>query len=1500
VVLVLSIAVGYSPQYLLKEVATGRENYYTGAVTEGEPPGRWWGSGAAQLGLSGLVDARDMTGLYEHFVDPRAEGFSDPARWAELNTLGHTGRAYKSEDQLYAEAIEREPHASPERRAELRVEAGKNARRNVAFLDVTFSVQKSVTLLHTAFEAEEVKARTAGDETAAAWGEYRRAVEEAIWAGNNAGLAYLSDKAGYSRVGHHGGAAGRFVDAHNWTVASFFQHDSRDHDPQLHIHNAILNRVQGPDGVWRTLDSRGMHKWRAGAAAVAERTAEERLTHALGMTLATRPDGKAREVLGVSAEAMDLISSRRRAVSAKAAELIEGFEAKFGRAPNNLERDRLSRQATFATRKAKSHDEETREEVLDRVDAQVRGEVAGGLAGVARAAFAARVEGGPDAQRWSPTAVIETALADVQSRSAGWTRSDLTRALNAALPDYLGLPDGVRVGQLLDELADEAIKYAVPLDTARPGDEALPDALRLANGTSAYQAPGAQLYATPDQVRTERFLVAAAAEGGAAAVPKEQAQRFLAGLAEQGIELGVDQAAAVRGVLTSGARIETLVGPAGTGKSFVVGALAKAWSDPEPTGGPARRVFGLATSQVATNVLAGEGLRARNVARWLATQERLAAAPAEAGAGDEDASWRLHAGDLVVIDESAMTDTTALAAIHKLVDEAGAKLLLVGDHRQLAAVGAGGGMDLLAASGARYELADARRFTAEWERSASLRLRAGDEAVLRDYHQHGRLLDSGTTTQAEESASRAWLADTLAGRRSMLLVDTNEQAARLSAELRAELVRLGRVTEAGVPLGIDGTTAGVGDVVQARRNGWELAGIEGNRRGPINRETYQVTAVRPDGSLEVTTTASREVAGMAAERIVLPADYVAADLALGYATTVHAAQGATVDTAHTVVTARTGPAALYVGMSRGRESNTAHVTTVSVVADRADGREDQTIHRDPVAALSGLLHPDDTAGSGSALATATESATRVGSVQTPGELLADAAQLAATERTATWLDELAADGTLSIRERARIAAEDGAASLTRVLRRVELAGRDARQVLTDAVAGRPLDGARSVTNVVYTRIADAHRFDPIGTSWADWTPTVADPAWQGYLDRLAVAADARTVELGQQAVAEPPAWAVDSFGPVPEDGEGRDAWQEKVAAVAAYRELAGHDSDTDVLGPAPAPGQQTEAYAAYRHAWHALGRPDTGRDEMAMTDGQLYIRVRAAEREAAWAPRYVGNELAGTRQAAEHHRHTAALRTAEADAAPDEDERARLAQQAADAAALAAVLDEQAAKLQAVDDARAVWLAHTAITRAEGDASRIELSLRHADDQAPEPLVTAEEWMGIHAEAMAAEDEYRDITEHDLHDHTSHANEAGKDEAEAAPDAIQRPAAADEYEEDQREVPDRDAPAERADPGQDHVEVPAPDVREIAAAEPGQSGEDEVRVPTPEQVSDALDRAQRSLAEIAARDTLDGQAEAEERSAQLERWHVDDHTTDDGTVLDQTRDQGREYDDIDA
>lgn len=1445
VVGVLTISSGHSAGYLLDAVAAGRESYYTGAVAAGEPPGRWYGAGARSLGLSGLVDEQDMRAVYERFLDPRGESFRDPARWGEADTLGHTGRRYLTADELYARALDTEPDASPERRVELRFEASKLARQNVAFHDATFSVQKSVTVLHTAFEAQEVAARKAGDETSAsAWAAHREAVEAAIWAGNRAALDYLAQHAGYSRVGHHGGAAGRFIDAHDWTVASFFQHDSRDHDPQLHIHNAILNRVHGTDEQWRTLDGRALYAYRGAAAAVGERTMEEHLTRSLGVRFATRPDGKAREVLGVTAEVMDLFSSRRRAITSKTADLVSAFETTFDRPPNSLELDRLQRQATLATRRAKEHGGETVEERLERWDRQLRAEVAGGLAQVAQDVLALAGQQ-RQAEPFSVDAVLDTAVADVQGTKARWAEGDLVRTVSGELPDYLGGLDGEQVHTLLHGLAEQAIEQrCVRLTAEAPGADSEPAELRLANGRSAFERPGAPMYATAEHVRSERSLRAATVERGAAAVSPELAAFFVAELAECGIELGADQAAAVRGVLTSEARVESLVGPAGTGKSFVVGALAKGWQDPTLWGGVQRHVFGLAASQIATEVLAGEGLTACNVARWLATQQRLA----DGRDGGDDRDWQLRDGDLVVVDESAMANTADLTAIRGYIEAAGAKLLLTGDHRQLAAVGAGGGMGLVADRGVSYELAEVRRFTAQWERDASLRLREGDQSALGDYRKHGRIIDGGTVEQTQAAATRAYLADSLAGRHTLLITDTNEQAARISAAVRADLVRLGRVNEAGVPLGLQGTVAGVGDLVQARRNAWDLAGYEGNRRGPINREQYRVLEVRDGGGLIVAHVLGRGASGEhLGDRVTLPGSYVTEHVALGYASTVHAAQGLTVDTCHTVATARTGPAALYVGLSRGRDGNTAYVATVAVPDDSPSGATVEAQRRDPLAVLAGSL--DAAEPDRAAIVEAEASAAEMGSVRTPAERLAHVAELAVAGRTTAMLDRLTGEGLLSGGQRRALAADEGMSTLARVLRQAEVAGHDPHQALANAVTEQPLDDARSLASVLHHRVSAAVSLEPVGDSHADWVPAVDDPAWQQHLVDLAQAADCRRDELGAATARQAPQWAVEALGAVPDDPAERRAWVERAGIIAAYRELTGHDDDADAL-PSPPKRGQVEAYASWRAAWRALGRPEVQRAEAEMSDGQLRVRVRAYAREKAWEPPYVAHDLSGTTQAADRYRQTAEIRAAEAAAAPDATERGRLEREAAEAAALAETLSKQTEVLAEADTVRALWYAHTAETRAGEQRARLELNGRGVDVDAPEDVVTAEQWLAAHAADAVAEDPHRVVTHADLVD-VSAAREADV--------------------------------AVFADRVPDGPETALVDIREEAATEaarPAVAEGDWTRVPTADEVADDITRAQCALLEIEQRRVVEERRDVEEaRAAQLARWHADDRAT---------------------
>ncbi len=200
----------------------------------------------------------------------------------------------------------------------------------------------------------------------------------------------------------------------------------------------------------------------------------------------------------------------------------------------------------------------------------------------------------------------------------------------------------------------------------------------------------------------------------------------MARFAESGVTLGVDQEAALRGVLGSGARVEVLTAAAGTGKSFVVGAIADSWTDPD-SGGVPRRVFGLAPYQNAAEVLAGEGLATKNVAAWLATQNRLdrARRPPRGPNGDDE-QWRLRANDLVVVDEAGTAETGDLLAIWRRCAAVGAKLLLVGDPRQLSAIGPGGALSDIGRCGVIYQLAEVRRFANDWEGPASLRLRDGD------------------------------------------------------------------------------------------------------------------------------------------------------------------------------------------------------------------------------------------------------------------------------------------------------------------------------------------------------------------------------------------------------------------------------------------------------------------------------------------------------------------------------------------------------------------------------------------------------------------------------------------------------------------------------------------------------------------------------------------------------------------------------------------------------
>ena len=263
---------------------------------------------------------------------------------------------------IFKELAAAEPHASPARLAELRTLAKAQARHAVPFWDVTVSVSKSITLFYGGLLAAAEQARRSGDAARADHLERRAGrVWAAIMEGNRAALEYLQDEAGMTRTGYHRGSGtesraelGKWEHARNWVIGSFPQHTSRDGDPQLHVHNLVLNKVETErDGKWRKLDSRSLYRFQGAAAAIAAAVMEMALTREFGVAWVPRADGHGREIAGISQKMMDAFSSRRQVITPEARRVAAEREAQTGRRPDARQMYRIQKDIAYRTRARK-------------------------------------------------------------------------------------------------------------------------------------------------------------------------------------------------------------------------------------------------------------------------------------------------------------------------------------------------------------------------------------------------------------------------------------------------------------------------------------------------------------------------------------------------------------------------------------------------------------------------------------------------------------------------------------------------------------------------------------------------------------------------------------------------------------------------------------------------------------------------------------------------------------------------------------------------------------------------------------------------------------------------------------------------------------------------------------------------------------------------------------------------------------------------------------------
>lgn len=969
----LTATTGYD--YLTRQVAAGDStgkghmslaDYYE---QKGESPGRWVGSGL--VGIEGLeagdvVTADQMLSLFglgDHpLATDRLEALEPGATKSDISEaikLGQRFGIYSGMTEFSIELTKRiadwnlahhhDPgdQVPPEVRAEIRTEVGREhfctrfgrepidarelsgfvvrasrpVRTGVAGYDATFSPVKSVSALWALADPEI---------SAAVQRCHDLAVADS--------LRFMEEIAIYTRRGRNGI---RQVKTHGIVATSFTHRDSRAGDPDLHTHVAIANKVQAlDDGAWLAIDGRIMFKANVTMSEFYNSALEKHLTRELGVRFVNRPgcdpERPVRELEGIDLALLERWSQRDAMINQYQANLVARFQQRYGRTPTPTELQDLAQRATLATRGAKheprSFADQRRVWASQAEDALGRGGTNRMLAGVLRSRTRA---GRPVDDEWLQ-ATAANVVSVVQRHRSWWqpwhVRAEALRQVRTAdVPDFAAV---------LDRVVDLSLeRFSVRLTSAGDGISE-PAALQRPDGSSVYTVADSAIFSSQQILNAETRLLALAGRRDGMVVGERSISLALLASLANGIQLNTGQVELVRSMTRSGDRLQLAIAPAGAGKTTAMSTLAAAWRE---AGG---EVIGMAPSAAAAAALAEQLGGDADTLHILTHGLRTGRLPA----------WAEQIGPrtLVVIDEAGMADTLTLEAVVSFVVSRGGSVRLIGDDHQLAAVEAGGVLRDLAAEHGAVRLTEVVRFSDRAEASASLALREGRPDALGFYLDQGRI-HIGDEASALDQAFAAWAADRAAGLDSLMLAPTRELVSELNSHARAHRL-------AGIPpdreamLG-DGNRASVGDTVVTRRNERRLRFSESG--WVRNGDRWTVIAVGRDQSLTVVN--ARDF------QITLPAAYVRADLELGYATTIHGAQGVTVDTMHGVLSGIESRQQLYTMMTRGRLANHAYVQVVGDGDPDSLVRWESAMPPTPTEVLESVLARDEAAMSATGL-----------------------------------------------------------------------------------------------------------------------------------------------------------------------------------------------------------------------------------------------------------------------------------------------------------------------------------------------------------------------------------------------------------------------------------------------------------------------------------------------------------------------------------------------------
>ena len=606
-------------------------------------------------------------------------------------------------------------------------------------------------------------------------------------------LAFAERHAAATRI-RDGGQVGR-QQTGKLAIASFRHDTSRAQDPQLHTHNVILNMTKGEDGVWRSLEPRALYQLQKTIGAVYRQDLAVGV-RALGYEIEADKDSLF-EIKGVSAEAIRAFSERAAQVEARLAERGQ-TRATASAAEKQI--------ATLDTRHVKEH--------VDRAELVQDWRATADAAGFGEDARRALVAKAELAAAQPGHAALLIAHGEIGAhRAVAFAAEKLGERQSVFAASELQKEAG-RFG--LGTVAQTHIDAAI--DRAR-SDGALVPRTYLDKRGAAFGG-----FTTATNIGNEQLLLRAEINGRGAVAPIHSSIAAAKAIARAALQSEhrwtPEQRDATRALLTSANRVTAVQGYAGTAKTTTV--LTTFAREAKAQG---HSVIPLAPTASAARTL-GEalGTKGATVARHLMNPS--------AGSGSTAAVW--------IVDEASMLSARDTASLLEAAIKADARVILVGDVKQLGSVGAGAAFAQLQGAGmATAKLAEIVRQTNPLTKEAVEASIQGDARRALDALDRGggKITAYVDHTERMTAMARDYAALSPKDQRGTIVIDPS-RAGRdaLNAEIRTQLVASGRLTGEAIAMrtleskGLtraearDARSYAIGDIVRFARD-YDAKGI---------------------------------------------------------------------------------------------------------------------------------------------------------------------------------------------------------------------------------------------------------------------------------------------------------------------------------------------------------------------------------------------------------------------------------------------------------------------------------------------------------------------------------------------------------------------------------------------------------------------------------------------------------------------------------------------------